>query len=399
MFSFLSSIFIFFIIVACGEIPSGGVEGFQSRDQSGKRTYLFSHYEVLAEQGSAGRNPFKQEGKLTDARLTITAEMLSGIGQCLYRVQSERPLSAHTPAALREMLSKAQPLTQPQKYLPLDQVYDELKDFRDLYGHRMPWYYNYLAIGGSLVVLNGLFDIVTHDAQAEAIKIAQKYMQSDAYRLELASRFLADEDTLTTYTDARGRTYDIPINDPDQLEARLKGWRKDLHALSRQHDKLIIKSGQAEHKLEQLFGRFIYAGREAKIFGRTVNLNPLWALKEKAGKKFVPLVQKACTQISSVLCVLYITTAAGIVLTAAVPLTYFLTGKVNAFLHREQEQNRLLDIVGDWDNFRTFTVLTPDDMKKLQQKMRKLSVQGTRDCPPSDKLAEHYLGRASGRFY
>lgn len=399
MSRFLLSMFVLFIIVACGEASPGEVEGFQSRDQSGKRTYLFSHYEVLAEQSRAVRNPFQQAGKLTDAHLTITAEMLGGIGQCLYQVQSDRPLSAHTPAALREMLSKAQPLTQPQNYIPLDIVYDELKDFRDLYGHRMPWYYNYLAIGGALVVLNGLFDIATHDAQAEALKIAQKYLQSDAYRIDLASIFLADEDTFDTYTDARGRTYYTKINDPDKLEARLKGWLKDLHAFNRQQNEVIIKSGQAEHKLEQLFGRFIYAGREVKIFGRTVNLNPLWALKEKAGKKFVPLVQKGCKTTSSVMCICFITTAAGIVLGAAVPLTYFLTGKVNAFLHREQEQNRLLDIVGDWDNFRTFTVLTPADMKKLQQKMRKLSAPGTRDCPPSDTLVDHYLGQASGRFY
>lgn len=399
MSCFMSFLFIFFIIVACGEVPAGEVEGFQSRAQSGKRTYLFSHYEVLDEQSRAARNPFQQEGKLTDTHLTITAAMLGGVGQCLYQVQSDRPLSAHTPVALQEMLSKAQPLAQSQKYVPLDQVYDELKDFRDLYGHRMPWYYHYLAIGGSLVVLNGLFDIVTHDAQAEAIKIAQKYVQSDTYRRELVSTFLADEDNFDTYTDARGRTYYTEIDDPSKLEARLKGWRKDLHALKRQHDELVIKSGQVEHKLEQLFGRVIYAGREVKIFGRTVNLNPLWALKEKAGKKFVPLVQKACRAQLSIVCVMYITSAAGLVLAAAVPLTYFLTGKANAFLHREQEQNRLLDIVGDWDNFRVFTALTPADMKKLKQKMRKLSAQGTHDCPSPDKLADHYLGKARGRFY
>ena len=395
---FILFIFTFFIIIACGEVPAGEVEGFQSRDQSGKRTYLFSHYEVLDEQSRAAHNPFQQEGKLTDTHLTITAEMLGGVGQCLYQVQSDRPLSAHTPAALQEMLSKAQPLAQAQKYVPLDQVYDELKDFRDIYGHRMPWYYNYIAIGGSFAVLNSLFDIVTHDAQAEAIKIARKYVQSDNYRSDMASIFLFDEDKFDTYTDARGATYRIPLG-PDELEARLKGWRKDLHALNRQHDELVIKSGQAEHKLEQLFGRVIYAGREVKIFGRTVNLNPLWALKEKAGKKFVPLVQKVCIAQMSIVCIMYITSAVGIVLAAAVPVAYVSTGKVNAYLHREQEQNRLLDIVGDWDNFRVFTALTPAYMKKLKQKMRKLSAQGTHDCPSPDKLADHYLGKARGRFY
>ena len=365
---YLRFIPVVLIVVACGKAPSGEVEGYQSRDQRGGRTYLFSHYEVLSEQDGELRDPFKHGAALTDKELTITQEVLDSVGQCLYQVQSDRPLSVHTPAALREMLSEAQPLMQQQKYVPLAKVYDELKDFRDLYGHRMPWYYNYIAIGGTLVVLNGLFDIATHDAQAEAIKIAQKYVKSDKYR----EYFKFEE---------------------------LDGWIKDWQAVKNQHHKLIIKSGKAEHKLEELFGRFIYVGREVNVFGRTVNLNPLWALKEKAGKKFVPLVQRVCKGFMSLLCVQWITAGAGIVLAAAVPLTYFLTGKANAYLHREQEQNRLLDIVGDWDNFRTFTMLKPADMKKLQQKMAKLSKKGTRDCPPPDTLADKYIDKKSGRLY
>ena len=256
----------------------------------------------------------------------------------------------------------------------------------------------YLAIGGVVVALNGIYDIATHDAQAEAIKIAQAYVQSDDYRRELLQTFFSDEDMYDTYTDAHGRTYykDISL---DQVEARLKGWRKDMYELMRQHDKLIVASGQAEHKLEELFGRFIYAGRETKIFGRTVNLNPLWALKEKAGEKIVPLVQEVCQKFTSITCVAVITSAAGIAIAAAVPLTYFLTGKINAFMHREQEQRRLLDIVGDWDNFRTFTQLKHADMQKLQQKMFKLSANGTGNCPPPEALADLYIDKKSGRFY
>ena len=398
--SYLKLIPVVLMIWACGKVPSGEVEGYQSRDPRGGRTYLFSHYEVLSEQDNERRNPFQPGATLTDKELAITREMLGGIGQCLYQVQSDRPLSAHTPAALREMLAAAQPLTQQQKYVPLDKVYDELKGFRDLYGHRMPWYYNYIAIGGVLTVLNGLFDIATHNAQAEAIKIAQQYVQSDEYRREVVRGFSsADDKVVVTYTDARGETYVTRVNNPDKLEAPLKGWRKDVQGFVRKRDDFIIKSGQAEHKLEELFGRFIYVGREVKIFGRTLNLNPLWALKERAGKKLVPLVRSMCTGRESIMCVYFITAAAGLVLAVSVPLTYFLTGRVNAFLHREQEQGRLLDIVGDWDNFRTFTMLKPADMRKLRQKMTKLSAQGGRDCPPPDTLADRYSDKKSGRFY
>ena len=390
---------IVLITFACGKVPSWEVKGFQSRDQKGGRTYLFSHYEVLSEQNNEGSNPFKRGAALTDKELTITREMLSSIGQCLYQVHSDRPLSAHTPAALREMLAEAQPLREQQKYVPLTQVYDKLKDFRDLYGHRMSWYYDYIAIGGVFTALNGLFDIATHDAQAEAIRIAQKYMKSDEYWSDLAKSIAEYDDMINFYTNTRGETSYTSISDPDKLEVRLKGWRKDAYSFAQKYDNFIIKSGQAEHKLEELFGRFIYAGREVKIFGRTLNLNPLWTLKEKAGKKFVPLVKSTCKGRMSILCVQYITFSAGIGLAAAVPLAYFLMGKLNAFLHREQEQGRLLDIVGDWDNFRTFTMLKPADMKKLQKKMTKLSAKGGRDCPSPDTLADRYIDKKSGRFY
>ena len=362
---FLRVIFFFVIAVACGKAPSGALEGFQSRSKDGGRIYLFSHYEVLNKQV---RNPFQQGGELTDAELSITREMLDSIGQCLYEVQSDRPLSAHTPAGLQEMLSRAQPLTQEQKYVPLTQVYDEVKGLRDIYGHRMPWYYHYVAIGGTFAVLNGLFDIATHDAQAEAIKIADEYIKSDAYKQQ-AKRLLGGADDLF----------------------------KDMTKLDLHNHKLIVKSGKAEHKLEELFGRFLYVGRDAKLFGRKVNLNPLWALKEKAGKKLVPLVQKVCTAMSSIMCVAAITTVAGTVLAAAAPLAYFATNKLNEHVHREEEQNRLLDIVGDWDSFRTFTILKPADMNKLKKKMHKLSAKGTHDCPPADTLASIYS--EGGRYY
>ena len=324
---------------------------------------------MLTEQGSEVRNPFKQGGKLTNKELSITREMLGSIGQCLYQVYSPQPLSAHTLDGLRELLAEAQPLTKEQKYVPLTQVYDELKDFRDLYGHRMPWYYHYVAIGGTFALLNGLFDIATHDAQAEAIKAAEKYLASAEYRSDL---FL-DE-----------------IDNADEL-------LKDIKAYEVQSHKVLLKSGKAEHKLEELFGRFIYAGRDVKLFGRKVNLNPLWALKEKSGKKFVPLVQKVCTGIASLMCVAAVTSVAGIVLAAAAPLAYFSTNKLNERVHREEEQQRLLDIVGDWDNFRTFTILKPKDMQKLKKKMSKLSSKGTRDCPPPDTLADKYIDR--GGYY
>lgn len=359
----------FVIILACREPPPASIEGFQSRDKGGERTYLFSHYEVLDIQDGEVSNPFEQGQKLTDKKLTITWEMLGGVGQCLYQVQSERPLSAHTPAGLRELLAEAQPLTKEQKYVPLTQVYNELKDLRDLYGHRMPWYYHYVAIGGTFTVLNGLFDIATHDAQAEAIKAAEKYLASDAYRRDL---FLDEADNAG-------------------------GLLKDIKAYEVQSHKMLLKSGKAEHKLEELFGRFIYAGHDVKLFGRKVNLNPLWALKEKAGKKFVPLVQKGCTGMASLMCVAVVTSVAGIVLAAATPLAYFTTNKLNEHVHREEEQQRLLDIVGDWDNFRIFTMLKPKDMQKLKQKMSKLSSKGTRDCPPPDTLADKYIER--GGYY
>lgn len=361
----------FVIILACGKAGSGSIEGFQSRDKGGERTYLFSHYEVLDIQDGEVSNPFEQGQKLTDKKLTITWEMLGGVGQCLYQVQSERPLSAHTPAGLRELLAEAQPLTKEQKYVPLTQVYDELKDLRDLYGHRMPWYYHYIAIGGTFTVLNGLFDIATHDAQAEAIKIAQQYLESNAYRRDLV------------------------LDEVDEIG----GWMKDIIGYEVQRNKVLLKSAKAEHKLEELFGRFIYAGREVNFFGRKVNLNPLWALKEKAGKKFVPLVQKTCTRMASLVCISAITSMAGIVLAAATPLAYFATNKLNEHVHREEEQHRLLDIIGDWDNFRTFTLLKPKDMQKLKQKMAKLSGKGTHDCPPPDVLADKYIDKKSRSFY
>ena len=97
---------IVLVLAACGKPPTAAVEGFQSRDKHGLRTYLFTHYDVIAPHNDTVNNPFREgnQGKLSDAQLTITREMLGSIGQCLYQVHSNRPLSAHTPAALRELL-------------------------------------------------------------------------------------------------------------------------------------------------------------------------------------------------------------------------------------------------------------------------------------------------------
>lgn len=387
---FIRIIPIILTVVACGRPPAAVTASFQSSDKNGKRVYLITHYDLLSGSDGELQHPFKQGGELTDKELSLTREQLNRVGQCLYKVSSDRPLAANTPQAFQEMLVQAEPLTREQKYVPLDRVYGELQDLRDIYGQRMPWYYNYLAIGGVMAVLNGIFDIVTHDAQAEAIEIATKYMQSDAYRYETLR--LSNIDPNDFY-DEKGRRLT-----PDEIEKRLTGWRKDFHTLNKKQHKLFIEMGRAEHKLEELFGRFIYVGRDVKIGGRSVNLNPLWGLKEKSGKKFVPLVRKACPASMSIICVFWITSVAGVVLTASVPLTYFLTGKVNAWLHREQEQRTLLDIVGDWDSFRTFTTLKLADMVKLQAKMAKLNKHGTQPCPPPNELADHYIDK-HGRFY
>ena len=405
-----------FAAVSCGQPPTALLNSFQSQNGNGKRTYLITHYDVLttADNGTVS-NPFGSGEKLTAAQLTLTREQLNRVGQCLYLVSSDHPLSAHTPQAFTEMLAKAEPLTREQKYVPLDRVYHELQDLRDIYGQRLPWYYHYMAIGGVLVVLNGLFDIVTHDAQGEAIKFATEYVQSDHFRREMLKQSFVPYDELYETITATERYYDDIFDEyssakvekmrersVDAIEEKIRGsWRGDLYEINKKHHKLIVEAGRAEHKLEELFGRLIYAGHDVKIGGRSINLNPLWALKQKSGEKFVPLVQKAnrISPLASVVTVAWISIAATVIVTAAVPLTYYLTGKVNAWLHREQEQRTLLDIVGNWDSFRTFTLLQPKDMQKLQQKMAKLSKRGTQPCPPANELAAHYIDKDSGRFY
>ena len=57
------------ILSACGKPPTAAVEGFQSRDQHGLRTYLFTHYDIIEPHNDTVRNPFGEssQGKLSDA--------------------------------------------------------------------------------------------------------------------------------------------------------------------------------------------------------------------------------------------------------------------------------------------------------------------------------------------
>ena len=209
--------------------------------------------------------------ELTDKELTIVREGFKHVGQCVYKVSSSRPLPTDTPEDFRQLLAVAEPIALAQKFVSLNLVYDELRDFRDLYGHRMPWYYDYLAIGASFVLLNGVFDIVTHNAQAEAIKIAEEQLRQERKVSKIT-------ESLTKEIDELGIA-DLG-NDIGRLEGRV--------------NKLYLDIAKSEHAAEEVFGKFLYFGKEVKMFGKTVNLNPLWALKEGSGKKIVPLVREYC---------------------------------------------------------------------------------------------------------
>lgn len=366
-----------------------------SSQKDGKHTYLLTHYGVLTattgDTGVAIQNPFGRDLELTDKELTIVKEGFNRVGQCIYKVTSDSPLPTNSPEDFRQLLADAEPIAEEQKFVPLDRVHDELKDFRDLYGHRMPWYYDYLAMGASFVILNGIFDIITHDAQAEAIKIAEKELRSHDYKMGMR--------------EFAGEVRDFAPSSVQELGDDVVNFNEKMH-------KLYLDMAKAEHAAEEVFGKFLYVGKETKMFGKTVNLNPLWTLKEKSGKKLVPLVRDFCSENGkyagrfkeasmpiSIVCLATIVASASGVIGAAVPFSSIWTGKVNSLLHREEEQKTLNDLVGDWDSFRSFIYLKPEDMLKLEKKMQKLGKKGTQSCPAATSLANHYINPETGRFY
>ena len=411
-------IFLLLFAASCTSTEDNRATSFYSQD-GGKYTYLITHYDVLPTVNSVDteipKNPFGQSLPLTDKELTIVREGFKHVGQCVYKVTADSNLPTNTAEDLRQLLSKADsicehktqavpglslalPITnfvnkkncEKQMYVPLDQMHAELQDFRDLYGHKMPWYYDYLAMGASFVLLNGVFDIVTHDAQTEAIRLANKELNSAEYR-----SFLEEMEDLVPD--------DSKFLDPKEVSGFLD-----------KRNKMIMDMARAEHKAEEVFGKILYAGRDTKMFGRTVNINPLWSLKQAAGKKLVPAIQQLCDYRGkvgtawgrlgmdmpiSIACLSFIVAGAGSVIGATAPFATLGTGKINSMLHKKEEQRTLDDLVGDWDNFRAFTYMKPEAMKKLESKIIKLSKGGTKECPPASALIDHYINPQTGRLY
>lgn len=455
MFRFVTSV----LIVSCQLEPSAEQLSFHSQ-QNGKHRYLLTHYDVLPTTAGAGSelsNPFSRDIKLTDEELTILRESFQRVGQCVYQVTSDRALDTSDPQVFTQMLNDAQPLTkkrvklctetiaktgvcQPKpvihSYAPLDQVLSEMQGVRELYAHRMPWYYDYLAMGLSFVVLNGLFDIATHNAQGALIKIGDDFIKSNTYREGLtldvkrqqiinkikkegispeeqlkyiAELYEYDEMSkgfLKRFLDKRNnqfadeRRMAIEINKRDVVaDGKVEQVIIDSISIQEKGDRFYLNAAKSEHKAEELFGRFLYVGRETKIFGKTINLNPFWALKEGMGKKLVPLVKKYCTNyVALKMCIPIVVISVGAMIGMVVPFSTIWTGKANSLIHRQQEQRTLDDLLGDWDAVRTFSHVKPEVMLKLENKMGNLAVKGSHPCPEAKSLIAHYIDQQTGRF-
>ena len=448
------------ILVSCHLEPVAEQLSFHSQ-RDGKHSYLLTHYDVLpTTSGAAGiSNPFGRDIKLTDKELTILRESFQRVGQCVYQVTSDKRLDTSDPQVFTRMLTDAQPLTKkkaqlctetiaktgvcqqkPLKhtYAPLDQVLTEMQGVRELYAHRMPWYYDYLAMGLSFIILNGLFDIATHNAQGALIEIADDFIKSDTYRKGLD---IPDEDEkakqmydkinkegisleeqikyikeLEEYKKSQAKGFLNEMNDEfadkrkieieiikeaneNGVDGRFEQSMIDYAKRMEEVDRLYLEMVRNEHKAEELFGRFLYVGRETKIFGRTVNLNPLWALKEGMGKKLVPVVKKYCTSyVALKLCLPIVAVSVGTMIGAVVPFSTIWTGKANSLIHHQQEQRTLDDLLGDWDAVRTFSHVKPEVMSKLEKKMSNLATKGVHPCPEAKTLIPHYIDQQTGRF-
>ena len=458
MFRLVTSV----LIISCQLEPSAEQLSFHSQ-QNGNHRYLLTHYDVLpttADERSEFSNPFGRDIKLTDKELTILRESFQRVGQCVYQVTSDRALDTSDPQVFTQMLNDAQPLTkkgvqlctktlaktgvcQPKpvthSYAPLDQVLAEMQGVRELYAHRMPWYYDYLAMGLSFVALNGLFDIATHNAQGALIKIGDDFIKSRTYRegldldenrqqiinkfqkegisLEEQKKYRAELAEYDSHQAKEPKGFLDEMNDQFAQERRKAIEIKDYVAegfvvdgngeqaivdvvgFSEKTDRIYLNMAKSEHKAEELFGRFLYVGRETKIFGKTINLNPLWALKEGMGKKLVPLVKKYCTSyVALKWCIPVVVFSAVTMIGMVVPFSTIWTGKANSLIHRQQEQRTLDDLLGDWDAVRTFSHVKPEVMSKLENKMSNLATKGSHPCPEAKSLIAHYIDQQTGRF-
>lgn len=422
------------LIVGCQLEPSAEQLSFHSQ-RDGKHSYLLTHYEVLPTTESTDNrlsNPFGRDIKLTDKELTILRKSFQQVGQCVYQVTSNQALDTSDPQVFTQMLTEAQPLTKqkvqlctetiaktgvcqqkPLKhtYAPLDQVLSEMQGVRELYAHRMPWYYDYLAMGLSFIVLNGLFDIATHDAQKALIKITNDFINSDTYRYGLDLDFSeSQEKGFKSILNEMNENYatqrrQVMVNEiikeniDEGLAGKAQRVARDAAKLQDKVDKLYLEMARSEHTAEELFGRFLYIGRETKIFGKTINLNPLWALKEGMGKKLVPVVKKYCTSYVALrVCLPAVLITAGTMIGAIIPFSTLWTGKANSLIHRQQEQRTLDDLLGDWDAVRTFSHVKPEVMSKLEKKMSNLASKGVHPCPEAKSLIPHYIDQQTGRF-
>ena len=451
------------LLIGCQLEPSAEQQSFHSQ-QDGKHRYLLTHYDVLPETEAGSSelsNPFERDIELTDKELTILRESFRQVGQCVYQVTSDKALDTNDPQVFTQMLNDAQPLTKKKvqlctktiaksgvcqqkptthSYVPLDQVLSEMQGVRELYAHRMPWYYDYLAMGLSFVILNGLFDIATHNAQGALIKIADDFINSDTYRLGLdldkKRQQIIDKFDKEGISLEELSKYNEELAEYDRNKPREKGLKRFLNEINKQgaeeraltigveeiEDKnvtmgrgtqtvtdalklnadshpLILDMARSEHKAEELFGRFLYIGRETKIFGKTINLNPLWALKEGMGKRLIPVVKEYCTSyVALKLCIPIIVITAGTIIGAVIPFSTIWTGKANSLIHRQQEQRTLDDLLGDWDAVRTFSHVKPEVMSKLENKMSNLATKGVHPCPEAKSLIPHYIDQQTGRF-
>ena len=445
------------ILVSCQLEPVAEQLSFHSQ-RDGKHSYLLTHYEVLPTTAEAAglSNPFGRDIKLTDKELTILRESFQQVGQCVYRVTSDKRLDTNDPQVFTQMLTDAQPLTKkkaqlctetiaktgvcqqkPLKhtYAPLDQVLSEMQGVRELYAHRMPWYYDYLAMGLSFIILNGLFDIATHNAQGALLKISKDFINSDTYHqgldidpkrqqiIDKAPDSKASFDEIIKHRDELSE-YDrnkpqekgfkrlidkmnkylaeerqMFVNDIVIEDGKTQQTVKEIGKLQEEYDKLYLKMGNSEHKAEEIFGRFLYVGRETKIFGKTINLNPLWALKEGLGNKLVPVVKKYCTSYVALrVCLPAVLISVGMMIGAVVPFSTIWTGKANSLIHHQTEQRTLDDLLGDWDAVRTFSHVKPEVMLKLEKKMSNLATKGVHPCPEAQTLIPHYIDQQTGRF-
>ena len=418
--------FCLILMLSCQLEPNAEQLSFHSQ-RDGKHSYLLTHYDVLpTTEASDNRisNPFGRDLKLTDKELTILRESFQRVGQCVYRVTSDKALDTSDPQVFTQMLNDAQPLTkkkvqlctatlaktgvcQPKPlthtYAPLDQVLAKMQGVRELYAYRMPWYYDYLAMGLSFIVLNGLFDIATHNAQGALIKISEDFVKSDIYRQGLDIDY-PEERGLKGFLNELNDEYVEERRNAIELKEHVANRKveqaiTDGYKLQEKMDTFYLNMAKSEHKAEELFGRFLYIGRETKIFGKTINLNPLWALKEEMGKKLVPLVKKYCTSyVALKVCLPVVVVSVGMMIGLVVPFSTIWTGKANSLIHRQQEQRTLNDLLGDWDAMRTFSHVKPGVMSKLENKMGSLATKGNHPCPEAKSLIPHYIDQQTGRF-